>query len=406
MNLQSRLSLLLSSVVILVSVAIGAFALSQSYRQQLTLNDSKIENVILQLSRSQEDPLSLASFLADQSGFTFSLSLITEDLQSVTVSDGAGEITGALNSDFLERAKERPINLSDVRIRSFALDDSEYLVLSYSLSEIHKARDQNRLYLGIFIVLVVALVTGLSYILFKRDAELNKAASAIQDSQKRMMEFLGDAAHELRTPLTVIRGYFDLIKQGKGDEKKQDVYRGHVDTEIARMQNLIDKLLVVAELDSREKGEVSFSNISIALENAISQVEQLQPARTVTASIDSEVVAMINEEDLQRLLANIFSNIRRHTPSDSSVQVLCRRSGDLARIEITDSGPGLPDDFYLNGARAFQRFDSARSRESGGSGLGMSIIQKVVDKSGGRLKLSPGVTGGLKIVIELPSFKK
>ena len=104
MNLQIRLILLLSSIVTLVSASIGTFAVSQSYQQQLSLNDIKIENVILQLKQSSEDPLTVATFIADQSDFPFSLSLITEDLQVVVVIDKSGEISDSVDLNFLERA--------------------------------------------------------------------------------------------------------------------------------------------------------------------------------------------------------------------------------------------------------------------------------------------------------------
>jgi len=93
MNLQIRLILFLSIVVTLVSASIGTFAVTQSHKQQLALNDSKIENVIIQIKQSSEDPLTLASFIADQSDFLFSLSLVTQEREVVVVIDKAGEIS-------------------------------------------------------------------------------------------------------------------------------------------------------------------------------------------------------------------------------------------------------------------------------------------------------------------------
>lgn len=140
MNLQIRLILLLSSIVTLVSASIGTFAVSQSYQQQLSLNDIKIENVILQLKQSSEDPLTVATFIADQSDFPFSLSLITEDLQVVVVIDKSGEISDSVDLNFLERASDKPINLGESRVRSLKLSGAEYLVVGYSLSELRDLR--------------------------------------------------------------------------------------------------------------------------------------------------------------------------------------------------------------------------------------------------------------------------
>jgi len=401
MNLQIRLILLLSSIVTLVSATIGTFALSQSYQKQLAFNDSKIENVILQMKQSSEDPLTLATFIADQTDFPFSLSLVTQDRQVVVVVDNAGELSEKPESNLLERALDRPINFGKNRVRTLKIEGAEYLIVGYSLSELRELRNQNQLYLGAFTLLVLVVAISLSYFLFRRDAQLNRAARALNENQERMLEFLGDAAHELRTPLTVIRGYFDLIKRGKGDEEKRRNYEMHVDREIRRMQNLIDELLVVTELDSREINTNSTSNLSTNLINQLSQLIELQPRREIKSSIGKDIFAMIEQKDLNKLLGNIFSNIRRYTPDDSPLEIHCRRSGKSINLEISDSGPGLPEKFYEDGVRAFQRFDSSRSREAGGSGLGMSIIQKVLERWGGKLELSPSKAGGLKIRVTL-----
>ena len=401
MNLQIRLILFLSSIVTLVSASIGTFAVTQSYQQQIAFNDSKIESVILQLKQSSEDPLTLATFIADQSDFPFSLSLVTKERQVVVVIDNAGELSERPESNLLKRGSDKPTNFGDYRIRSLKLEGSEFLVIGYSLSELRELRGQNRFYLGIFTLLVLVVAISLSYFVFRRDSQLNRAARALNENQARMLEFLGDAAHELRTPLTVIRGYFDLIKGGKGDEGKRRNYEMHVDREIGRMQNLIDELLIVAELDSKEIISEVTSNLSTALIEQISQLKELQPRREIKSSIESDVFAKIEQEDLNRLLGNIFSNIKRYTPDDSPLEILCRRSGKAINLEISDSGPGLPEKFYEDGVRAFQRFDSSRSREAGGSGLGMSIIQKVVDNWGGKIELSPSKSGGLRIRVTL-----
>jgi len=145
----------------------------------------------------------------------------------------------------------------------------------------------------------------------------------------------------------------------------------------------------------------SHSNVSTALNNQVAQLKELQPQRKIDTSIENSVVAVIEQEDLDRLLGNIFSNIKRYTPDNSPLEINCRHSGKLVTFEIADSGPGLPKKFYEDGVRAFRRFDSSRSRDAGGSGLGMSIIQKVVKRWGGRLELSPSKAGGLKIRVIL-----
>ena len=106
-----------------------------------------------------------------------------------------------------------------------------------------------------------------------------------------------------------------------------------------------------------------------------------------------------NKKYLDQIFANIFSNLKRHTPSDSAVEITLKSDSGRIIFIIEDSGPGLPNEFYQDGIQAFQRFDKSRSRQTGGSGLGMTIIRNSIAKVGGKIDLSPSKSGGLKIKI-------
>jgi signal transduction histidine kinase len=102
------------------------------------------------------------------------------------------------------------------------------------------------------------------------------------------------------------------------------------------------------------------------------------------------------------LLQNLFSNIRRHTPSDAPVKVTLEEHADLIELWIEDGGPGLPDSAYERGPQGFMRFDQSRSRESGGSGLGMSIVAAVVKDLDGSIDFQRSELGGLAVLVRLP----
>ena len=99
---------------------------------------------------------------------------------------------------------------------------------------------------------------------------------------------------------------------------------------------------------------------------------------------------------------NIFSNIRRHTPALAPVSVQLKSKGKEVQLRIEDGGPGLPDDAYNKASYEFERFDRSRSRDSGGSGLGLSIIAAIVKEHSGSISLSKSALGGLAIYIQLP----
>ena len=102
------------------------------------------------------------------------------------------------------------------------------------------------------------------------------------------------------------------------------------------------------------------------------------------------------------MLANIFANLRRHTPEESQVLIDLATVGNKAVLTISDAGPGLPEEVYKSGIQYFQRFDRSRSRESGGSGLGMTIMKRIIENANGSIELRKSQFGGLEIKITLP----
>lgn len=110
---------------------------------------------------------------------------------------------------------------------------------------------------------------------------------------------------------------------------------------------------------------------------------------------------MGSEKYLQRFVANAFTNIRLHTPPGSVVQVTVKAGKEIF-IVIEDSGPGLPPESYGEKIRGLKRFDRSRSRDNGGTGLGMSIMSAVIERHHGSFTLRKSELGGLAIEVHLP----
>ena len=121
------------------------------------------------------------------------------------------------------------------------------------------------------------------------------------------------------------------------------------------------------------------------------------PNRQVILNINKNVVLKADEEAIRQLFSNIVQNIIRHTPQDSKVEVNLKQIADSIEIEIEDSGPGIPQNARNEVFERFSRLDESRSRDTGGFGLGMSIIKSVVDKHQGKIFLEDSKFGGLKI---------
>jgi two-component system OmpR family sensor kinase len=406
MKLQTRLTALVSAIIIFISAAIGLFAISITENNEVGRVDSILASAVNQLVDTQDDPLSLALFLADQSDLKFTVSYISAARELTLLNQSSGDLlVTPVNQDLLASLSEGVTLDIDVvsRIRAIELPDDEFLVLSVSLAEIMAAKSQNIRYLFLFTLAMVLLGIAVSNFLFRRDNELNEVVNSLQKNQENMREFLGDASHELRTPLTVIKGYVELLSKGQTtDATKSAEYYERVAHEIERMQSLINDLLLIAELEDQTPAAPEIINFSREVAHLSSDLKTLQSMRPIETRIEPGILVNISHNYAQQMLANIFSNLRRHTPEDSQVLIVLATAGNKAVLTISDAGPGLPEEVYKSGIQYFQRFDRSRSRESGGSGLGMTIMKRIIENAGGSIQLGKSQFGGLEIEINLP----
>ena len=217
-----------------------------------------------------------------------------------------------------------------------------------------------------------------------------------------MQRFLADASHELRTPLTVIKGYSEMLTKGQiSVESDRERAFERVNSEIVRMENLIHDLLLLAELGETSvpiREEVDLSDL---LNSYTRDFKTLNPQRSVSIDIEDSITCLGSTDHLRRLIQNVLNNISRHTPIDAAVKISLSRSGKRTILLLEDGGPGLPENSYRDGIELLNRFDTARSREAGGSGLGLSIIAAIVHEHGGTLGLRKSTLGGLTVEVTL-----
>jgi two-component system OmpR family sensor kinase len=402
MKLQTRLSLLVSLIILTTSTAIGFFAITTSYNSQLKILDTAISLAVDELTNSEDDPLSLATYLADQSSQKFSVDYITQDRDLIPLYESNIELREVPGNELLSEATKTGTTIDELRLRTFEISQGEYLALYYSLSDLNQSRSSNISLLLLFTGIVISAGILLTLLIFRRDNQLNELVNSLKLNQERIKEFIGDASHELRTPLTVIKGYFELLGNDGISSSKKETYNDRIESEIIRMQEIINDLLFITEIEESHKTDEQSSEISQLVDESVFDLRNLQPNREILSEIEPGLVVKISKYHLEQLLGNIFSNIKRHTPVESRIEVTLSGSGGGVELMIEDSGSGLPEGFYRKGIQAFQRFDKSRSRQSGGSGLGMTIMEKIVSKNRGEIRLSKSKFGGLKIQINLP----
>ena len=233
---------------------------------------------------------------------------------------------------------------------------------------------------------------------------LTNSIDRVEKSEASLRKFVSDASHEIRTPLTVIRGYAEILisRQSQITEADKRALE-RIDSESKRLERLVTSLLALEAKESR-----AFPATAFKLDQVVTQ--HFTDLATITArevKLDIEPVEILGDRDSwEQLLGNITQNIDRYTPPHSEVAVSLTRSdraGDnVAVLTINDSGPGIPAEMRYEIFSRFTRLDQSRSTQTGGFGLGMSIVRAVVDTHDGTIALGESPQGGLQIKIEVP----
>ncbi len=400
--MKSRARQLLVTVLItsVLSLVIGGFAVFSSFQSDISIIDREITHVVHEVKMNPTNPIDRALLTAETNNYDIAILFLTPDGIPTVLRDSQNISRIKFTPGEFIKAKEGIITVASgarLRVQVIPLAKGEDLLVAASIHDVDGALKSNQerlLFFILFANFIVALIT----------AAVNRRSSALMEREQleRMQEFLGDAAHELRTPLTVIRGYSELLASKKlvseSDQERAFSRLGH---EIARMESLIADLLILAEMGEEvalEFEEVDFSELVI--EN-LRDFATIAPTYDLATQIEPGLLLHGSAKYLQRFIQNALTNIRQHAPSHVPVRVHLSSSTKWIELVIQDGGPGLPPSSYGEKIRGLKRFDKARSRETGGTGLGMSIMSAVIEKHGGELSLKESDLGGLKISVRL-----
>ena len=232
---------------------------------------------------------------------------------------------------------------------------------------------------------------------------IERAFAERTESEDRLRRFVADASHELRTPLTSIRGYAELFRQGAAD-RPHDLATAmrRIEDESARMGVLVDDLLLLARLDQGRPLEHAPVDLVALASDAVDDARAVSPDRTVTFETNGPAVVTGDEARLRQVAANLLVNAQVHTPEGTPVHVRVRTATDVAVLEVTDEGPGLMPEEAERIFERFYRADPSRTRTSGGSGLGLSIVAAIAGAHGGQATVDSDPGRGTTFRVELP----
>ena len=448
MSLRARLTLVAVFVITTVALAISYFALLSAERAEVSRIDAVLNGIYTSVATAA-DPVSVAMQMAEDSDIGVTVAFVNYASDVTEVIESRINFKPAPSSELLSEALSYPVSVNAAeryRMRTFMLSPDEYLAFASSLKAIDENRADNIQTFTLVVVFGISFGVLLVLVLTRRDirvitslikaaddisqgdtsvaipktkgnAEVDQLAAALgrmvqslqrvveveQETQVRMQQFMGDASHELRTPLTVIKGYVSLLNNPAFTEAQRARAFERLEGEINRMEFLIKDLLLLAELGQTREDHETVVNFSGLVHESVDDLRVLGSERSVTSSVVDGAMVVGTEHLLQQLLANIAGNIDRHTPPDAPVFVELVLEGTLVHLVVEDGGPGLSAEMLERGVQAFERFDKSRARESGGSGLGVSIMAAIVARHGGSIELSRGARwGGLRIDVRLP----
>ena len=233
----------------------------------------------------------------------------------------------------------------------------------------------------------------------------NEMARALERAEQQRRTMTADIAHELRTPLSNVRGYLEAIRNGIVAPDAPIIDTLYEQT--LHLSRLVEDLRLAAIVEAGalrlERGPVLVQEIA---EDTVDAFRTRAAERRLTLTLDArpdlpEVSA--DRTRLHQIVANLLENALMHTPEGGRVTVSAGRAEDgWVRLEVADSGPGIPPDEIPFIFDQFYRVDPSRTRETGGAGLGLTIVKRLVEAHGGRVSAESEVGLGTRISVELP----
>lgn len=224
-----------------------------------------------------------------------------------------------------------------------------------------------------------------------------------KESEEKLRQFIADASHELKTPLTSLQGYAELYRYGALQDQSQikDAMQ-RIEQEAARMAALVEDLLALARMDEdleMEKNKVNLHDLVLAVAD---NYKVLYPNWPLTVDFEDDIILSADEVLLRRAVENLLTNAYRYAGETTAVEVKGHVADGHVLLEIQDHGIGIEKQHHKYIFERFMRVDDSRTRATGGSGLGLSIVRTIAHAHGGEISMHETKGGGATFIIKLP----
>ncbi|MEW5720704.1 MAG: HAMP domain-containing sensor histidine kinase, partial [Chloroflexota bacterium] len=234
-------------------------------------------------------------------------------------------------------------------------------------------------------------------------ATFNEMLGRIEELFRAQQRFVADVSHELRSPLTAIRGNLDLLHRGALDDvQARQESLGAIEAETARMQRLVQDLLLLAQADAGVQIQKQIVELDTLLLGVFRQARLNAGSVKVALGSEDQVQVVGDADRLKQLFLNLMDNAIKYTPGGGAVTLSFAREGEWVRVAVADTGVGIPAADLPRIFDRFYRVDKSRAREKGGTGLGLAICKWIVDAHGGRIEVQSQVGKGSTFTVWLP----
>jgi len=232
----------------------------------------------------------------------------------------------------------------------------------------------------------------------------NHMVKQLQQMEDMRQEFISNVSHEIQSPLTSIVGFAQALQHNNLSTEESNHYLSIIETESRRLSKLSDNLLKLTSLESEHHPfEKSKYRLDQQIRSIILSSEPNWSQKDLELEILLDKVLIFADEDLMnQVWMNLIHNSIKFTPVKGKLKILLEQIGYEAVVTISDTGIGISEKDQLHIFERFYKADQARERSKSGSGLGLSIVKKIIDMHGGEITVVSEVQKGTTFTITLP----
>lgn len=393
---------LLTTILLLFVCLLSVFSMAryipQTYSNRLSKELQKQANdfvPVLERANSLEECYMLASQFAVQTKATVyiedengTILYSSDELQTTTDQDSIATIQES--TDTIIVTTDNDELLSEIGY-PFTLFGSEYTLCvqgdTVSINQATEAIWQTipLVILGIFLISIVCSGIYSRYIIKLKESniELKVEISKQRELEQKQREFFSAASHELKTPLTILKGHLTgMLNKVKGYENRE-VYMERSLAVVEKMETLVKELLYLSKTDESQKSEYKMIDLAELLRVQIADVTELLSEKELSLTVDipDKLLCEVDSAQMERALQNILINAIRYSPNGEEINISLsnEKNTNIVFCKIENTGVTIPEEEISHLFEAFYRVDASRNRNTGGTGLGLYIVRKIMD---------------------------